>query len=144
MYLMACWITRKTWLLQHGLVSPRFKQFVSMADHIRRQLRIFVNGVDNNSLDSLARLDGRKELLNDWQINALRLLLVWTCDGNFLEMNPANKNASWNSIDILTPELNEAHLSALLRHSVATKRSSCQQHFVQTLEATKRQNQYNQ
>ena len=117
MYLMAYKLyhqlpssSRETWLRTHGLVASRFKQFVSSADNIREQVRTFMSGCCNKSSLESAPKTVRVQQLTDWQLNALRLLLVWTCDNNFLQMCEVNESKSSNSIDILSPELNEVFL----------------------------------
>jgi len=107
--------SRETWLRKHGLVASRFKQFVTSADHLWELVRSLMSGRCNKSLLQSAapaiirdqKDYYRKDLLNDWQLNALRLLLVWTCDNNFLKMCKVKKSESSNSIDVLSPELNE-------------------------------------
>jgi len=105
-------LRRDNWLRKHGLVAARFKQFISAADHIRKQVQTMLIGRDRRKPFESPSHDSYRsnEMLNDWQINALRLLLVWTCDNNFLIMKPIK---TLNSIGIISTELNEAHLSAL-------------------------------
>jgi len=98
---------RENWLRKHGLVAARFKQFVSSADHIRKQVHTLLTRRDNRRSFESEDVYRNNEMLNDWQINAVRLLLVWTSDNNYLSMKPVNKSSSLNSIGITYPELNE-------------------------------------
>lgn len=89
---------RDGWMWKHGIVKDRFLQFVRSAGHIYESCRTFLHDASNN------KLPPRLEPLGDWQLNMLRLLLVWSCDNNLMVMKPMHAMAV-NEIKVVSSEL---------------------------------------
>ena len=97
---------REVWLRSHGLVSERFKHFVQSARHIQQQSRAASSDKRRSTNDNTVDVESLGVQLSDWQLNMLRVLLVWTCDLNFLKMKPVRCTV-FDTIGIQSQELNE-------------------------------------
>ena len=102
---------RDKWVYSHGLVLSRFKSFISQTNSIIDKVVKFERSKSKD--EKLVGDKNKCEPLDDWKINTLRLLLVWTCDSNFIRMTPIFMPVP-KKIGISSSEAKEAHFKQLL------------------------------
>eukprot|EP01036_Dinobryon_divergens_P034678 gene34678-44844_t len=116
---------RQKWSEGHGVSFKTMKQFESSARHLADRLDTALKG----SIDDDEELN-RNKLRNDIfhgldypsreNINLLRLLLVWTSDGNILRMKKVRMTAESERqiVKVSMPHLSLEHVSPLFPPSV--------------------------
>eukprot|EP01041_Mallomonas_annulata_P005183 gene5183-10365_t len=116
--------SRKKWSEEYGLSFKTMKQFESSARHLADRVDILLNGdIDD---DELNRNRVRNDIFHGLDypsrenINLLRLLLVWSSDGNILRMKPIRMKAESERtcVTVIKPRLSRKHLFPLFPPSI--------------------------
>jgi hypothetical protein len=100
---------RSAFCRYHSLVESRFNHFVMSTENLFARV--------NQDRDEINKINSEVLTLDGIHIkmNMIRLLLTWTCDGNFIRMDPpkiySKKNI--NNIEITSPTISKEHFNNL-------------------------------
>ena len=113
---------REQWCWTHGLVYSRFKYFVAATKSlILRVNTAIANGFRHPSSSTVKPLSYENLTLplTTQQLLALRLILCWNCDGNFLRMKQGGvESSSSNTVTIMSPVLSDDHMLSIFPSDV--------------------------
>ena len=113
---------REQWCWDHGLVYSRFKYFVAATKSLILRINTAISKGFRHQSSSKAQTLSYENLnlpLTKQQLLALRLILCWNCDGNFLRMKQVIDEAiPSDTVIINAPTLSDDHLLSIFPSSI--------------------------